>query len=89
MSTDLEIKAGRTYRAKRPANSSGLVNDRTVMWVGADTVQYDGPTVPFGRRYPKITKADFLKWADRDVTDELPQGEYATWPITAAAKEAS
>lgn len=80
----LELKRGRTYRAKKPRPvSSGcavLVNDRTVMFVGATEIQYDGPAVKPGRHYPKVSKAAFLAWAERDVTAELPAGEYAQWP---------
>lgn len=81
--TELTLTVGRTYRAKKPANSRGLVNDRTILWIGAlgMTVQYDGPAVAMGRHYPKVSREDFLKWAGRDVTDELPEGKYADWPI--------
>lgn len=82
--TELELKVGRTYRAKRPAPAGGgwqrEVNDRTVLWVGAAEVQYDGPSVARGRHYPRMPIDAFRKWADRDVTNELPPGEYATWP---------
>lgn len=89
MSEVLKIKVGRTYRGKRPGNAGGLVNDRTVVWVGAieNTVQYDGPAVRDGARYPKVGHAEFLKWADRDVTDDLPDGKYAEWPIERAAAQ--
>lgn len=73
---------GRTYRAKKPRPVDGLVNDRTIIYVGWDIVQYDGPAVGFGRHYPKMKKEDFVNWAERDVTDELPDGEYAPWPIS-------
>lgn len=79
----MELKAGRTYRAKNPrrAGTFGrLVNDRAVIWVGSTTVQYDGPAVPIGGRYPTVSREKFLAWAARDVTDELPPEEYATWP---------
>lgn len=57
MST-LEIKVGRTYRGKRPGNAGGLVNDRTVIWQSAfdGTVQYDGPAVRDGARFPKVMR---------------------------------
>lgn len=87
MSAELELVRGRTYRAKKPANSLGLVNDRTIMWVGAFEVQYDGPVVANGRNYPRVTKEAFRKWADRDVTAELPDGEYAKWPLPKAAAQ--
>lgn len=79
----MEIKIGRTYRAKTPRNSRGLVNDRTVIWIDAfgTTIQYDGPSVGYGRHYPKVSREAFEAWADRDVTDELPKGEYESWPL--------
>lgn len=78
----MEIKVGHTYRAKRPRESEGLVADRTVLWMDSfgTTVQYDGPSVKRGRQYPRVTREQFEAWADRDVTDELPKGEYAAWP---------
>lgn len=75
----MELKAGYTYRAKRPGVSQGLVNDRTIKYIGMEFVQYDGPAVAEGRHFPKVSKEKFLAWADRDVTDELPPGEYQTW----------
>jgi len=83
--TELQLQVGRTYRAKRPAPTGGLFqqqlyNDRTIKWVGVLEVQYDGPAVAMGRHYPKVTIEAFRKWAARDVTDELPDGEYAPYP---------
>lgn len=75
----IAILLNRTYRAKRPSNADGFVNDRVVRWIGDTEIQYDGPAVGFGAKYPRITKAAFAKWADRDVTDELPGGEWAPW----------
>lgn len=89
MSDLLEIKVGRTYRAKRPRAAGTviqpLVNDRTVLWFNVTHVQYDSPSVSFGRHFPKTTIEKFFAWASHDVTDELPQGEYAPWPIKKAA----
>lgn len=89
MSEALKIQVGRAYRGKRPSNAGGLANDRTVIWIGVieDAVQYDGPAVRDGARFPKVKHADFLRWADRDVTDELPDGKYADWPIERAAAQ--
>ncbi|HFI2220148.1 TPA: hypothetical protein ACGPOR_000588, partial [Pseudomonas aeruginosa] len=85
---ELQIQIGRTYRAKKPravnCGVSQLINDRTVKYVGAFEVQYDGPSVRFGQHYPRIPIEKFLAWADRDVTDELPVGEYAEWPPSKA-----
>lgn len=89
----LQLKKGRTYRAKRPVAAGDfykpLVNDRTIVYVGLEIVQYDGPSVGFGRHYVKVSHEAFRKWAARDVTDELPDGGYAAWPITKDAKSAS
>jgi hypothetical protein len=73
----MDIIKGRVYRAKNPANLGGLFNDRQVLYVGLEFVQYDGPAVVNGRKYPKVTHEAFAKWAGRDVTDELPPGEWA------------
>ena len=93
MSDVLELKVGRTYRAKRPrANGwlfNPLVNDRTIMWIGLLEVQYDGPSVAFGRNYPRVTIEAFRKWADRDVTDELPPRDWAPWPPVKAPEVAT
>lgn len=81
----LTLQVGRTYRAKKPAKAGDawnvLVNDRTIVWVGSCEVQYCGPVVRIGRRYPKVAKDKFLAWARRDVTDELPSDGYAPWPL--------
>lgn len=76
--TPLELVVGHTYEAKRPriGGYPAMVNDRQITWIGLDVVQYDGPTVGFGRHYPKITKEKFLAWAGRDVTAEMPPGEW-------------
>ena len=60
----LTLTVGRTYRAKRPANSGGRVNDRTIVWKSQDgsLVQYDGPAVRFGAHYPKVTSDKFSEW---------------------------
>lgn len=79
---ELELKAGRTYRSKKPCGAGpGLANDRTIIWLGANELQYDGPGVRLAKLYPKISIAAFRDWAVRDVTDSLPPGEYARWPL--------
>lgn len=79
----LELRVGRTYRAKKPAKAGDwrdpMVNDRTIKWIGCEEVQYDGPSVAFGRHYPRVSIEKFLKWAERDVTDQLPEGDYEKW----------
>ena len=76
----LSIAVGRTYRAKKPANCGGYINDRQVLWSNGEVVQYDGPAVANGRKYPKVTMDDFKAWAGKDVTDSLPKGEWAPFP---------
>ena len=81
--SNLELKIGRTYRAKKPRKAGDwqqpLVNDRTIKWMNSEEVQYDGPSVAIGRNYPRVSIEKFLAWADKDVTDLLPEGEYAQW----------
>lgn len=81
--SELELKVGRTYRAKKPAKAGDWrnpqVNDRTIKWIGHEEIQYDGPSVAIGRKYPKVSREKFLAWAASDVTDQLPKGEYAPW----------
>lgn len=80
----LTLTVGRTYRAKKPSRINDflrpLVNDRTIRWIGAFELQYDGPSVRNGSRYPRMSIELFRQWADRDVTTELPPGQYAPWP---------
>lgn len=77
----MDIKVGRIYRAKKPANCGGLCNDRQVLFANAFSVQYDGPAVAHGRNYPKVARDVFEKWAGADVTDELPEGEWAPFKL--------
>lgn len=80
----LTLKVGRCYRAKKPRQTTGFpgfVNDRQITWIGSCSVQYDSPSVSNGSHYPTVSKDDFLAWAARDITDELPKGEWQTWPI--------
>lgn len=70
-----DIHRGRTYRGVKPRRTSGLfsdsgLNDRTVLWTNGTVVQYDADHVPNGRHYPKVSMAEFLLWADRDVLEE-------------------
>ncbi len=75
----LELIVGHVYEAKR-RKSVGLfeplMNDRQIRWVGVNQVQYDSPTVAPGRKYPTVSKEAFLKWAARDITKEMPPGEW-------------
>lgn len=79
---------GQVWRAKKPANSGGLINDRVILRIVPfmGTLQYDGPAVGFGRRYPSITIAAFEKWASREVSAELPKDEWQRWDFLDASK---
>lgn len=65
-----DIKVGKWYRAKRYRENFGYNNDRRVIYIGPNTVQYDSDTVRNGRHYPKTTMTAFLNWAAREVTEE-------------------
>lgn len=41
-----------------------------------DGLQYDSPSVRQGRKYPKISIAKFLKWAEADITETMPKGKW-------------
>lgn len=84
---DIALVVGRVYRGKRIRNCGGLVNDRVIKWMGVDSVQFDSPSVAFGRRYPVVSRSQFLSWAGRDVTDELPAGLWADYPSVKQKKE--
>lgn len=67
-----DLKEGRTYRSKKPRpmlfDRDKAYDDRTIIHMGFDTVQYDSDLVRTGRRYPTVTIAEFLAWAKEDVT---------------------
>ncbi len=76
-----DLKVGRVYSTKRPAPVGffePLMNDRQILWMDrlGQQVQYDSPTVGIGRRQPKVTVEQFLRWAKADVTDLCPPGEW-------------
>ena len=79
-----DIIIGKVYEAKRPSLVGNIftpfVNDRQIRWISDDRllVQYDSPTVKNGRNYPTITIEKFLKWVGRDVTTEMPEGNWRT-----------
>jgi len=83
--TKADLKVGRVYSAKRPAVVGlfdPLVNDRQILWMDSFGVhvQYDSPTVALGRKHPKVTVEQFLRWAKADVTDLCPKGEWRAPP---------
>lgn len=77
-----DLKAGRVYRAKRPkvvhTLGGSYINDRQILSISPfeDTIQYDSPKVGFGSKYPVISVEKFLKWAAKDITDDLPPDEW-------------
>ena len=85
----MDLVVGRVYRAKKPAMGNGfLVNDRVITWIssGGEHVQYDGPSVAMGRRFPTVLRGAFEKWASHDVTDELPKDAFMGWSDYQAKK---
>jgi hypothetical protein len=80
----LQLLVDRVYRAKKPKSFGipPLCDDRKILHVIDDTVIYDAPSVKVGRRYPTTSREKFLAWADRDVTDELPEGQWGNYPPT-------
>jgi hypothetical protein len=79
--SEIELMVGRVYPAKKPSSIYlGLTpyyNDRQILWIGLTEVQYDSPAVKTGQRYKTVSKEAFLKWVGRDVTDEMPKGDWA------------
>jgi hypothetical protein len=69
-----DLKDGATYRAKKPIKKWTFqhgehFNDRIIIWRNDTHVQYDGPAVRTGSKYPKITVEEFLQWAGTEVED--------------------
>lgn len=77
-----DLKVGRVYRAKRPrvvhTLGGSYINDRQILSISPfeETIQYDSPKVGFGSKYPVISVEKFLKWAAKDITDDLPPDEW-------------
>lgn len=72
----MDIIRGRVYRAKRPvAASYGLADDRRVTFATSLQVGY---TAPSGGA-KTVSREDFEKWAARDVTNEVPLGDWAPY----------
>lgn len=76
-----DLKVGRCYRAKKPQLVGNifdpLVNDRLIVYIGSEKLQYDSPSVKIGRNLPFIDIDLFLAWVGSDVTDLLKDGEWA------------
>ncbi len=78
-----DLIVGRCYEAKSPkviGIIERFINDRQIVFINATQtqLQYDSPSVRNGAKYPTVTIEQFLKWAKRDVTIEMPKG---TWRI--------
>lgn len=75
MLTVNDLKRGHVYSAKKPQAGvfNQMVNDRQILHINLleKIVQYDSPTIRIGRKYPKVSIDAFLKWADKDITDQL------------------
>ena len=82
-----DLHVGHVYSAKSPKEHGfpPLLGDRQILWKGliydnkegfVDGLQYDSPSVRRGRKYPKISIAKFLKWAEADITETMPKGEW-------------
>ena len=39
-------------------------------------IQYDSPTVKDGKKYPSVSEAEFFKWAGKEVTELVPEGNW-------------
>lgn len=82
-----DLKVGRVYRAKRPrvvhTLGGSYINDRQILYISPfeETIQYDTPKVGFGSRYPVISVEKFLKWAAKDITDDLPPAEWEEYKM--------
>lgn len=82
----LPLIVGHAYEAKRPARVGNIFdplwNDRQIVWTNGEYVQYDSPSVANGRRLPKVTHEQFRRWAARDITAQMPKGEWRCACIT-------
>lgn len=63
--TEKDLIIGKLYKGKRQRKNlfSGLTDDRIIVWVNNDSIQYDSYFIKNGRRLPITTKEKFLKWA--------------------------
>jgi hypothetical protein len=53
-------------------------------------VQYDSPSVKNGKRYPTISQSEFMKWAGKEVTKEMPpNGNWRMRTTTSQLKQPS
>jgi hypothetical protein len=67
-----ELLVGHTYRSNRPRyNIFNEPDDRYVLWIGGDNIQYDSVSVAMGRHLPVVKIHQFLRWAASDVTKQI------------------
>ena len=75
-----DVIVGKCFEAKKPKSVGfpPLIDDRQVKWISLDRdrIQFDSPSVGFGRKYPTVSMASFLKWAGRDITNLMPKDEW-------------
>lgn len=78
--TKADLRVGNIYAAKRPnkiyIGFDEYWNDRQIIYLSDHSVQYDGPSVAFGRNYPTVSIEKFLKWVKDDVTAQVKDGEW-------------
>ena len=76
--TKEDLTAGHCYSAKKPSKVGlfGYYNDREIVCLSPNTVQYDSPTVKIGRKRPTVPIGKFLSWAKEDITDLMPENGY-------------
>lgn len=79
-----DLIVGHVYESKHPKPVgifNPLYDDRQILFIGAEIVQYDSPTVKENRHYPRRSIDQFLRWARRDVTEDMPKGEWRRYEI--------
>jgi hypothetical protein len=64
------LEVGKTYSAKKPRKLIFGNDNRTIVWMSLDYVQYDSDTVKLGRKLPTVTREQFLKWAKEEVHED-------------------
>lgn len=71
-----KFRVGRVFEAKKPKTNGFYCDDRQIVWRGINQVQYDSPRLKTGARLPIVSLENFEKWAGRDVTDLMPEGDW-------------
>lgn len=79
----MELIAGNVYEGKKKQKIGVFIplwNDRQIVYIDEVTeqVQWDSPSVKIGQRRKWSSFEAFRKWARRDITDEMPDGEWRT-----------